>query len=121
MPRQTKKKPKPYKAPKPAKASKTTEAALINFDPILRQEALPEWRLEPEAIDYSVADTAITTPNEAAAITRNAAKWRALGHVTGVQVLHQWETTPKMISELAGYNGFRTNAALANFTDTIGE
>ncbi|QYT00299.1 hypothetical protein H0G86_007387 [Trichoderma simmonsii] len=117
MPRQPK--PKPDKAPKPAKASKGTEAAAINFDPILRQDNLPEWRLDPEATDYSVANTAITTPNEPAAITRDAAKWRALGHVTGVQVLHEWETTPKMISELAGYNGFRTYAALVNFTDTI--
>ncbi|KAM6484740.1 hypothetical protein HDV62DRAFT_379126 [Trichoderma sp. SZMC 28011] len=100
-------------------ASKGTEAAAINFDPILRQDNLPEWRLDPEATDYSVADTAITTPDEPAAITRDAAKWRALGHVTGVQVLHEWETTPKMISELAGYNGFRTDAALVNFTDTI--
>lgn len=119
MPRQPK--PKPDKAPKPAKASKGAEAAAINFDPILRQDNLPEWRLDPEATDYSVADTVVTTPNEPAAITLNAAKWRALGHVTGVQVLHEWETTPKMISELAGYNGFRTYAALVNFTDTIGE
>ncbi|KAM0263139.1 hypothetical protein ACHAQJ_001292 [Trichoderma viride] len=111
MPRQPKK-------AKPAKTTgKGTGATAINFQPVLRQD-VPEWRLADDATDYSVGDTSITTPDESAAIARNAAKWRSLGHVTGVQVLHKWETTPKNISELAGYNGFNT-ATLANFTDTI--
>ncbi|KAL6901178.1 hypothetical protein GGI43DRAFT_383518 [Trichoderma evansii] len=104
--------------PKTSNASKTSKAP-HNFEPILRQENIAAWRLKPQATDYSVRDAATSiSDNDAVSIEQNAAIWHTLEHVPGIQVLHTWETDPKSISQLAGYNGM-PECALANFTDTV--
>lgn len=109
----------------PRKTSNTGEASEtpISFEPVLRQnnrDSIAEWRLTPEATDYSVKDASTYIQgNGAASIEQQAATWRSLGYVSGIKVLHKWTTTPTHIPLLAGYSGMSV-PALFNFTDTIG-
>ncbi|KAL7934734.1 hypothetical protein V8C35DRAFT_327100 [Trichoderma chlorosporum] len=90
-----------------------------DYTPILRCENLNDWRRSEAATNFRVAGTAVQTPDDDAnKIRRNAETWRGLAHVTGVQVLHKWNTEPKNITALAGYHGFNERS-LTNFVDTV--
>ncbi|PTB47394.1 hypothetical protein M431DRAFT_102340 [Trichoderma harzianum CBS 226.95] len=97
----------------------TNDEIVVDFTPILRLEGINDWRVKPEANNFSVGDTAKYTKDEDTQQIRKIAKlWRDLGHCIGVQICHKWNTEPTLISLLARYNGMNVNS-LANFADTV--
>jgi hypothetical protein len=105
-------------------ASNTGQAPqrLISFDPVLRRDNIPQWRLMPEATDYRViaAATISFRHDSNLSFEQRAHIWCRLGHIRGIRVLHKWNIVPTQLSELAAYHGMR-EMALVNFTDTVGE
>ncbi|KAL7808405.1 P-loop containing nucleoside triphosphate hydrolase protein [Trichoderma gracile] len=114
-----KRNPPKARATRASRRARAAENDDIKFESILRCEGLPSWRTTEEATNFIVGDTAIHTPDDDPALVKNnAAVWRGLGHVTGVQVLHKWDTNPTNITALAKYNGFNEKS-IANFADSI--
>ncbi|KAL7940427.1 hypothetical protein V8C42DRAFT_356270 [Trichoderma barbatum] len=108
----------PPKQQKKTGAKAKDAPTVEDFTPLHRQDNIAAWRRQPDAIDYSVSDTAINTPDTGSDIKANLAKWKDVGHRTGIQVLHKWETLPKGQTAIAGYNGMN-DKTLLNFVDTV--
>lgn len=118
-----KKKSAPKSAPKSATKSGVKakqDLTVEHFEPLHLQKDLAKWRTDPENTDYSVADTAIPTPDTPKDIKKNSDIWKGLGHHEGVQVLHGYTTLPKGGASLAAYNGM-SEKTLLNFVDTVGK
>ncbi|KAK4078931.1 hypothetical protein Trihar35433_36 [Trichoderma harzianum] len=115
------KKSAPKSAPKSATKSGVKakqDLTVEHFKPLHLQKDLAKWRTDPEHTDYSVADTAIPTPDTPKDIKKNSDIWKGLGHHEGVHVLHGYTTLPKGGASLAAYNGM-SEKTLLNFVDTV--